>query len=379
MPCPADDYSWGVGELPFFFKFNDTSALPADGLPLALPMNLMEDERTGLIKQRPDKVIEKNLEKAYRVGSILSGVMDCTGIGKDYADDFMQFIESACVCDMQGKNVLEIGCGLGYLLSCFKMHGANVLGIEPGSQGKEGAKRFDIPIVEDFFPTPVVAGEFDLIIAYGVLEHIQNITPFLDAVKKHLCPGGYFVAGVPNCSPYLLTGDISCLMHEHWNYFTKNTLVRTLFENGMSVDYCVEGMNGGILYVLCKVVLKETLAGYRDRYAVGVRRLNAIIEHLRSLGFSLGICAAPRLINMIFANGLHKKIPLRLFDDNPALWGKYAPGCPLPFECFDPSDPTLARIGIVIASKTFGEQIFQKVSKVIDERLIWSWDDLFEV
>ena len=36
-----------------------------------------------------------------------------------------------------------------------------------------------------------------------------------------------------DCEPYISVGDISLLMHEHWNYFTKDTLKALMINSGL--------------------------------------------------------------------------------------------------------------------------------------------------
>ena len=63
-------------------------------------------------------------------------------------------------------------------------------------------------------------------------------------VKSVLKDNGKIFLSVPDCEPYLHAGDISLLLHEHWNYFTKETLETFVRENGL------EG--GGHLLEICR-------------------------------------------------------------------------------------------------------------------------------
>src|SRR5208283_1802424 len=51
---------------------------------------------------------------------------------------------------------------------------------------------------------------------------------FLKEVSKYLNPNGKIVISVPNCEQYIKAGDISFILHEHWSYFTPDTLKNTI-------------------------------------------------------------------------------------------------------------------------------------------------------
>ncbi|MFM6053078.1 MAG: class I SAM-dependent methyltransferase, partial [Sphaerospermopsis kisseleviana] len=106
--------------------------------------------------------------------------------------------------------------------------GADVMGIEPGIHGQAGSQRFGVPVVRDFFPSSKVSRSFDIITAFFVLEHLRDVQNFLMNIREHLKNDGILFLSVPDCEPYLAHGDISFLFHEHWNYFTEQSLYAVL-------------------------------------------------------------------------------------------------------------------------------------------------------
>ena len=369
----ANPRIWGLGNLPFFYRYQGSTE-EEDGIPRELPFALCEDEETGLISQVKDDLTIISLEKAYIKGSELSGTMNSDGIGREYADDFLAFIDKTCG-DIAGKKILEIGCGRGYLLSRLKMLKADVTGIEPGAQSKVNDFRFDI--INDFFPTQLINGSYDIIIAYGVLEHMLDLPAFITEVKKVLHESGKLLLAVPNCEPYLMVGDISCLLHEHWHYFTKCSLSMALLNNGLCVNH-MGGFGEGILYAEASIYQHCKLSHYRQKNQNVDDKIDFIVNNLNSKGMSLGIYAPARMINMLFREKIQEKIKLRLFDDNTLLWGKYLPGCSVAIEPFLYEDQTVMQTGIIIASRTFGDRIYKKVASVVNKEFIWKWHDVFE-
>jgi len=105
----------------------------------------------------------------------------------------------------KGARVLEIGCGVGALLSRIQAEvgeSGTVIGIEPHSGHAKFAresKGLDVRngLLEDIIPD-LEEGAFDLVVMNHVLEHTTSPTATLEAIKTLLKPGGVYVAEVPN-------------------------------------------------------------------------------------------------------------------------------------------------------------------------------------
>ncbi|MFQ5730092.1 MAG: class I SAM-dependent methyltransferase, partial [Waddliaceae bacterium] len=165
---------WDICSLPFVYT---TSCRPTNSdLPDVLPFSLGVDDNAGYLVQMPNSRISEVLKKAYMKGSMITGFMDDGGLGRKYADDFLGFLVRSLIGkkNIRGMRVLELGCGTGYLLSRLKELGADVLGVEPGPHGIRGGERFNVPIIHGFFPNDQVKGKYDLILGYGLIEHVED-------------------------------------------------------------------------------------------------------------------------------------------------------------------------------------------------------------
>ena len=96
-----------------------------------------------------------------------------------------------------GKDVLEIGCGVGTDLSQFAKNGANVTGIDLTEAAIELAKqRFDVMklngnlLTADAENLPFKDNSFDLVYSFGVLHHTPNTQRAINEVHRTLKPGG---------------------------------------------------------------------------------------------------------------------------------------------------------------------------------------------
>jgi 2-polyprenyl-3-methyl-5-hydroxy-6-metoxy-1,4-benzoquinol methylase len=370
-------------ELPFNIGSNPT---PDNGdLPNKLPFTLGIDSETGRLVQIPDIQVTKALNKAYQRGSLITGYMDEEGLGRQYADDFINFlISSSEMKAIPSSRILEIGCGTGYLLYRLKQMGASVLGVEPGPQGQMGRKEYGLKIIQDFFPSSRILGMFNIIIHYGVLEHVENPYLFLTSVKDYLAENGLVAIASPSCDSCIEFGDISMLLHEHWSYFTRQTFKRTIESSGFSVLNLQKAGFGGTWYALAQKsvtvaptssVQKENL-GFMEEFLHNQKVLNKFtIETNKTVGF---YCPA-RIVNTLFLALTHYDDfcpQIRFFDDNRLLHGQYYSCLPYPIESREQLFVNPVDI-LIITSWTFGKQIRKNLIKEQYKGEIITFEDFF--
>ena len=381
------DSIWHIGEIPFVTGEYDNWNNNDRGLPNSLPFTLSYDQDSGRLKQLSSESVRNALKKAYSAGSLISGTMDDSGIGCLYAEDHLTAFLHWIGKNLYGVQVMEIGCGTGYFLSLLRDKNARVCGIEPGVHGQEGAKRYSINICKDFFPCESMPGPFEIIVAKAVLEHIEDPMLFLENIRKKLAENGRLFLSVPDCEPYIKTGDISCLLHEHYSYFDKLTLKSTLELSGFKILQLRKSDFGGVLYCLaqpCKskktdrkpFIERRKFAEYRKKAQLNIKRVGDIINKAFTSGDSVGIYVPGRLLNALKLLNLHDNI--RFFDDNKLLHAKYYPDFQIPIESFD--DLCANSVDeLLIPSNTFGLTIAEKVQKHLPDINVRTWDDLFGI
>lgn len=385
------DWIWDVGKLPFIYT-PIKSPTNGNDLPDFLMFSLSVDPETGMLRQVIKKPVSAALSKAYIKGSMISGMMDESGIGRQYADDFLAFlINSFKTNNFKGKRILEIGCGTGYLLYRLKLLGADVLGVEPGPQGQYGTQKFMIPIINEFFPSAKINGTFDLIILYGVLEHIKSPDSFISCLKKYLSNSGTVAMSVPNSKPYIKVGDISMLLHEHYRYFTKNTLFNVINQI-LNCDVNIKKSSfGSCLYAITKKkslatvlnssIVKQEIETALKYKSLAEEKINKIHNYLcksANRTSTVGIYVPGRIVNALsLIKDSVDLSKLRFFDDNELLQNTYYAGFNIQIEsrksliASPPSE-------ILIMSYSFGEKIREQLKTILSKKIrMITWQELY--
>ncbi len=115
------------------------------------------------------------------------------------------FIEFACVMEMlqlpPGSEILELGCGCGWLSILLARIGYRTLGVDVSEEMREIATRraekegvdarFAVGDMQTFDP----GHEIDGAIVYNALHHVPDVPAVLRLIHKNLRPGGRLVLG----------------------------------------------------------------------------------------------------------------------------------------------------------------------------------------
>lgn len=130
--------------------------------------------------------------------------------------------------------ILEVGAGTGGNISMLQSFG-NVTVLEGNPNGLKYLRtKNQVSILEGYLPdtTALSNKQFDLIVLFDVLEHIENDHQALVALQKHLKPGGKMLFSVPAFPMLWSHHDV---VNQHFRRYTKSTLRRVFAESGLEV------------------------------------------------------------------------------------------------------------------------------------------------
>jgi SAM-dependent methyltransferase len=131
--------------------------------------------------------------------------------------------------------LLDVGAGRGRFVASARGAGYHAIGIEPNSPQDSGS-----PVQrESIEQAEFAAGEFDVVVMWHVLEHLERPGEGLERVGRWLRPGGALLVGVPNFVSLQARIGAGWWFHldvpRHRVHFTPDGLDELLRRHGFSV------------------------------------------------------------------------------------------------------------------------------------------------
>jgi len=156
---------------------------------------------------------------------------------------------------LQGKDIIEIGCGKGEFLGLLCSLGDNRgLGFDPGYNETRGQQltngRGDFDVVRDFFSDTYTNRQADLVCCKMTLEHIPAPHRFMQtAVKVARQPDGTIFVQVPESLRIFRDCAFEDIYYEHCSYFTAASLTRLFTSLGFEPIHTEVSYGGQYLTV----------------------------------------------------------------------------------------------------------------------------------
>ena len=107
----------------------------------------------------------------------------------------------------EGKRVLDAGCGAGYGSAELAQSALQVTGLDIAADAVEYARAtYPLPnllfLVSSCIATPLRPNSFELVVAFEVIEHLEDYRAFLNECARVVTPQGLFIVSSPNKSSY---------------------------------------------------------------------------------------------------------------------------------------------------------------------------------
>lgn len=284
-------------------------------------------------------------------------------------DEKIAFIDSV-YDDLKGKTVLEIGAGSLYIAERLVVtHGIRkYIGIDPAIKDVPNIQ--NIEIIREYFTNGTIIDEgIDLVVSFNCLEHVADPAGFLGNVHRVLSTtGGMGVLVFPDVEQQFKRGDFNAILHEHINYFTKDTATKLMCDCGFNV------LVSKVEHDSIKLLV-QPLTTPKDRVGKGqadmgsfffnsICLFNTNLENFKK-HLTLNLASGKRvafhganngLNNIMALAGLSDTSWITVFDGDESKTGKFLPACANPIR--HSKDPFYSQVDeIYISATTFLDEI----------------------
>ena len=267
---------------------------------------------------------------------------------------------------LEGKKIIEIGCGRGEFLSLMQKSGADGYGLEYSEEsvtqciknGLKGSKGF----IESSAQT-VEHAPFDAFFILNFLEHLPDPNSTLRGIYNNLADAAVGLVEVPNFDMILRNKLFSEFICDHLFYFTKETLNTTLRLNGFEIIECNEVWYDYIISAVVRKRKKMDISGLHKHQA---KLKNEIEEYLRRFkNKKVAIWGAGhQAISIISLIDLAGKIAY-VIDSATFKQGKYTPTTHIPIVSPDTlkSDPVDA---VIVMAASYSDEVAGIIRQKVD-------------
>jgi len=190
------------------------------------------------------RLIESAMQEAYRESSYYEGgaygYADTSYTAQEFAlrATFKCLLSNLAKRGLTGGDLLEIGCGYGYLLDEARLFFERRVGTDFSPGGAQIARATGAEVFVGGIEQVPSEAKFDCVIGTQLIEHVYEPLSFVERLVGHTKPGGHIILATPDIGGILrkLMGGRwpSFKVPEHVLYFDYGTLSSLMFRAGLS-------------------------------------------------------------------------------------------------------------------------------------------------
>jgi SAM-dependent methyltransferase len=189
------------------------------------------------------RLIESAMQEVYRESSYYEGgacgYADTSYTAQEFAlrATFKRLLQNLAKCGLTGGDLLEIGCGYGYLLDEARSFFGRRVGTEFSPQGAEIARATGAEVFVGGLEQVPSEAKFDYIIGTQLIEHVYEPLSFVKRLAGHTKSGRHIILATPDIGGVLRKAMgqrwPSFKVPEHVLYFDYSTLSSLMRRAGL--------------------------------------------------------------------------------------------------------------------------------------------------
>jgi 2-polyprenyl-3-methyl-5-hydroxy-6-metoxy-1,4-benzoquinol methylase len=190
------------------------------------------------------RLVESAMQQAYRESSYYEGgacgYADTSYTAQEFAlrATFKRLLHNLAKRGLTGGDLLEIGCGYGYLLDEARSFFERRVGTDFSPEGAEIARPTGAEVFVGGIEQVPSNAKFDCVIGTQLIEHVYEPLSFVKRLAGHTKPGGHIVLATPDIGGVLRKAMgqrwPSFKVPEHVVYFDYRTLSSLMHRAGLN-------------------------------------------------------------------------------------------------------------------------------------------------
>ncbi len=251
-------------------------------------------------------------------------------------------------------NLLDVGSNDGSFVRSCMNEGINAYGIEPSKHLSQSANEQKCRTINGYFDESIEQAlinnnfpiKYDIIIFNNVLANLKDPSTALYCAKELLKDENSIIGIQTGYHPIQFSkGLFDYIYHEHYSYFSLNSLSALAKKVGLSIDtYETSNLRGGSIRIFLKRQKKEIMVSSErfsnQRENIGLfklielssKHLRETIEELKSNSIQVIGYGASHSTGILVHQFQLQNLLDGLVDENPNKLSKYMPGTSLKVE-----------------------------------------------
>ena len=302
--------------------------------------------------------------------SYFKEVIRAVGISKEMKKfrlrQFHNFVQKY---SLQGKKVIEIGCGQGEYLSLMRQCEVQAYGLEVAQKSVTVCKKKGLRTIKGFIDSPTRTlpnAPFNAFFMLNFLEHLPEPNSTLGGIYNNLSDGAVGLVEVPNFDMILHNNLFSEFILDHLFYFTEKTLKMTLELNGFDL---LESKTVWQDYIISCVIRKRSkldISGFYKHQVKITKDIEKYIGNYKNGKVAIW-GAGHQALTIISLINVADKIRY-VVDSAPFKQNKYTPVNHIPIVSPDAlkSDPVDA---IIIMAASYSDEVVKIIRNEFNNKI----------
>lgn len=262
----------------------------------------------------------------YRDVIRTGGSATMTGLRRS---QYAHFID---LCGLEGKRIIEIGCGQGEYLQVLRQFPVQAFGIEHSAVLVEKAQAQGLNVWRAFTETadtPLDGAPYDAFLSFNFLEHQPDPNAMLQCISRNLVDGGYGLITVPSLEYILDNASYYELLRDHIASYSEDALRFLLNRNGFRVLECT-CLNRDTHAMIVQKRRRVDVSGLRENRERLTAQMHAFLDQRAAQGKRVAVWGASHQgFTAVSSTGAADKIRY-IIDSAPFKQGRFAPASHVP-------------------------------------------------